>query len=184
MVLMDPAFIAGQNYNKKQFYVKLYNTKIICAAFMVYYSVDQMSRLYNYISEGISNSMLSLNQNFLESSFIFTPFQGSLSSEVSLGEMLSPKEAYWLDPTGCFEVTKELNLAKKSRCCPCKMLAGIYPGLHDFFVTRCGVPDLPSFTKYVDVLLELSSVALATKASYLVKLSHFCLGTLVQYNIM
>jgi hypothetical protein len=142
-----------------------------------------MSRLYNYISEGIANSMLSLNQNFLRSRFIFTPIQGSLSSEVSLGEMLSPKEVYWLDPTGCFEMTKELNLAKKSRCHPCRMLAAIYPGLRDFFVTRCGVSDLPSFTGYADILLELSIVALATKASHLVRLSHFCFSTLVQYNI-
>lgn len=170
---MGPDLSAAQNYSNKQFFVKLYNPKVTCAAFSVYYSVDQMSRLYNYISEGIPNSMLSLNQNFLASRFIFTPFQGSLSSEVSLGEMLSPKEVYWLDPTGCFEATKELNLAKKSRHRPCRMLAAIYPGLHDFFVTRCGVPDLPSFTKYVDVLLELSNVALATKASHLVKLSHF-----------
>jgi hypothetical protein len=153
-----------------------------------------MSRLYNYISEGIANSMLSLNQNFLESRFIFTPIQGSLSGkvslgdmlisrEVSLGEMLSLEEVYWLDPTGCFEMTKELNLAKKSRRHPCRMLAAIYPGLRDFFVTRCGVPDLPSFTKYADILLELSNVALATKASHLVRLSHFCFSTLVQYNI-
>ncbi|KAJ4778054.1 hypothetical protein LUZ62_062311 [Rhynchospora pubera] len=131
-------------------------------------SVDQMSRLYNYISEGIANSLLSLNQNFLGSTFIFTPFQGSLSSDVSLGKMLSAKEVYWLDPTGCFEMTKELVLASKSKRCPCKMLAAVYPGLRDFFVTRCGVPDVPPFTKYVDILLDLSTVASPTKASHLV----------------
>ncbi|KAJ3681637.1 hypothetical protein LUZ60_014210 [Juncus effusus] len=130
-------------------------------------SVDQMSRLYTYISDSISNSTLTLNQEFLKSPFVFAPIQSSLSSQTVRGEFLSPKDVYWLDPTGCFDKTKELIISKKRKPIQCKMLACVYPGLCEFFVNKCGVNEFPSFGMYVDLLLDLSKVASPSEASHL-----------------
>ncbi|OMO88616.1 hypothetical protein COLO4_20180 [Corchorus olitorius] len=46
-----------------------------------------------------------------------------------------------------------------------RSLSNVYPGLHDFFVNECKVPEKPSFCGYLDILVQLSKHSLPSKAA-------------------
>ncbi|XP_073014216.1 protein NO VEIN isoform X1 [Typha latifolia] len=131
-------------------------------------SAAQMSKFYTFISDGVASSKVNINLELISSSFIFTPFWGARSTEVISGVLLSPKDVYWHDPTGCFDMTKEFISTKKNYSLLSKMLSAVYPSLHDFFVKACGVPDVPSLYGYFEILLQLSSVVSPLQAAKLV----------------
>lgn len=130
-----------------------------------------MSKFYTFISDGVATSKLKMNEEFLSSSFLFIPYiSAAMHNDVVSGTFFSPKDVYWHDPTGCVDKTKEVFLQrismKMTNCLPCKALSTIYPSLHDFFVNVCGVCEIPPFRSYLQILLQLSAVALPSQAAY------------------
>jgi len=131
-----------------------------------------MSKFYTFISDGLIRSKVKIDDEFTSSSFIFVPFLGNFRhSDTVSGLFLSPKELYWHDPTGCVDKTKELNSlcsTKDNDSVPSKALSTIYPGLYDFFVNVCGVPKTPPCGSYLQMLLQLSSIAPPSEAGHVV----------------
>ncbi|WOL09515.1 hypothetical protein Cni_G18268 [Canna indica] len=134
-------------------------------------SAIQMSRFYSFISEGVSASRVNITKEFISSSFIFVPFANtstSKPSDTTAGTFLSPKDLCWNDPTGCIDKTKEVlqrTQRKHLDSLPCQALSIVYPGLHEFFVQVCHVHEVPTFGSYLQILLQLSSVALPSQAA-------------------
>ncbi|KAJ6836182.1 uncharacterized protein M6B38_326795 [Iris pallida] len=132
-------------------------------------SILQMSKFYSFLSDGFTMSNLKIPEEFISGSFIFVPFLSSFKHEDDMpGIFLSPKELYWQDPTGCVDKMKELvhlYTSTTTSSLPCKTLAAYYPSLHDFFVNMCTVQEVPSFSSYLQILLQLSSVALPSQAA-------------------
>jgi len=48
---------------------------------------------------------------------------------------------------------------------PRRMLSMAYPSLHEFFTEICGVPKVPTTSQYLEILLQLSSVALPSQVA-------------------
>lgn len=104
--------------------------------------------------------------------FIFVPCASDSSREDAIpGAFLSPQEVYWYDSTGSMD-QMELNdqdrvsdIASSLR----KMLRNFYPNLHDFFVNECGVDEIPPFLSYLEILLQLSTIALPHQAAKTVR---------------
>ncbi|KAJ0989891.1 hypothetical protein J5N97_008247 [Dioscorea zingiberensis] len=134
-------------------------------------STAQMSKFYAFISDKIEN--LQITKDFVSSPFIFIPFDNSSRCNDGVpGILLSSKDVYWHDPTGCTDKMKEMSRlctsVREIGCLPCKALTTVYPGLHDFFVKTCGVPTVPPFGSYLPILLQLSTVSLPSQSAYLV----------------
>ncbi|KAJ0989893.1 hypothetical protein J5N97_008249 [Dioscorea zingiberensis] len=134
-------------------------------------STAQMSKFYAFISDKIEN--LQITKDFVSSPFIFIPFDNSSRCNDGVpGILLSSKDVYWHDPTGCtdkmMEISRLCTSVREIGCLPCKALTTIYPGLHDFFVKTCGVPIVPPFGSYLPILLQLSTVSLPSQSAYLV----------------
>jgi hypothetical protein len=72
---------------------------------------------------------------------------------------MSSKDLYWHDPTGCSEMADGFVSVKRTML-PRRMLSMAYPTLQEFFTEICDVPKIPSTSHYVEILLQLSSVAL------------------------
>lgn len=128
-------------------------------------SVHQMCKFYTFVSEGLADTKIDIRREFVSCSSIFTPLLHPRSSEVILGNFLSPKELYWHDPTGCYETTEQFVSVKKS-IFPRKMLCAAYPSLCEFFVEACGVPKVPTIPDYVEMLLRLSNAALPSQVAH------------------
>lgn len=129
-----------------------------------------MSKFYSFIWTETGNSGQTIAKEFLSGPFIFVPYTfGSRHEDVVFGMLLPPEDVYWNDATGSVEQMKEILP-------PCdsvgvvdhpvsKTLCNIYPGLHDFFVNGCGVQEIPSFRSYVEILVQLSAIALPSQAA-------------------
>ncbi|KAL5848549.1 hypothetical protein ACOSQ4_006562 [Xanthoceras sorbifolium] len=133
-------------------------------------SIAQMSRLYTYIWNEMAASKHKIAEELLSESFIFVPYtSGFRHEDVVSGVFLSSEEVYWHDSTGTIDLMKEMqpqcSSIGLSQYPLTKTLCSVYPGLHEFFVKRCGVPEGPSFRSYVEILLELSTVALPSQAA-------------------
>ncbi|CAL9130952.1 unnamed protein product [Musa acuminata var. zebrina] len=135
-------------------------------------SVNQMSKFYTFIWDGVATSRLNINKEFISSCFIFVPFLNtSTSKNATYGTFLSPKDVFWHDPTGCVDKVKEVLQCiqkRKSDFLPCEMLSSVYPGLREFFVQVCHVHEVPPFGSYLQILLQLSSVTLPSQAAHAV----------------
>ncbi|KAK1385201.1 Sacsin [Heracleum sosnowskyi] len=136
-------------------------------------SISQMSKLYTCVSNEIVASKSKVMSTLTSGAFIFVPYlAGSLSQDVVSGVLLSPEEVYWHDLTGSVDQIEgkcpSTDLVGKTHG-PCSnMLKSIYPGLHDFFVNECGVQESPPFRNYLQILQQLSAVALPSQAAKIV----------------
>ncbi|TYH83645.1 hypothetical protein ES332_D02G145400v1 [Gossypium tomentosum] len=134
-------------------------------------SVAQMSRLYTFIWSEVRNSRKEIAEEFHAASSIFVPYKlASRPDDVVSGLFLSSKEVYWHDSTGAMDETYNHSQSGSSENqCPLnRTLSNIYPGLRDFFVNECKVPEKPSFCNYLDILLQLSAVTLPSQAAHAV----------------
>ena len=77
---------------------------------------------------------------------------------------MSSKDLYWHDPTGCSEMMDAFVSVKRTMF-PRRMLYAAYPRLHEFFTEICGVPKIPTTSDYLEILLQLSSVALPSQVA-------------------
>ncbi|KAK1591130.1 hypothetical protein Q3G72_002764 [Acer saccharum] len=133
-------------------------------------SIAQMSRFYTFIWNEMVASKHEIGEELLSGPFVFVPYISCFRHEdVVSGVFLSSEEVYWHDSTGTIDLMKEMQ----PRCSSigvtqlplAKNLCNVYPGLHEFFVKNCGVHDSPSFRSYLEILLELSTVALPSQAA-------------------
>lgn len=109
-------------------------------------------------------------EEFHSGPFIFVPIVAdSRHEDVVSGVFLSPKEVYWHDPIG--SVDKDVSLANMVDCPIIKTLCNIYPGLKKFFIDECGMHEYPPLCSYLQILKQLSAVALPSQASDIV--SHY-----------
>ncbi|XP_058085497.1 protein NO VEIN isoform X2 [Magnolia sinica] len=133
-------------------------------------SIAQMSKFYTFIWDGMATSKGKVAEVFRSGPSIFVPFiNRSRHDDVVSGIFLSPGEMYWHDPTGCVDRTKELVRqcsTTNESCHPSsKTLADVYPNLYEFFVNECGIRKIPSLDRYLQILLQLSSIALPSQAA-------------------
>uniref|UniRef100_A0A1D1Z6Y8 Sacsin n=1 Tax=Anthurium amnicola TaxID=1678845 RepID=A0A1D1Z6Y8_9ARAE len=138
-------------------------------------STVQMSKLYSFIWEGSTVLKMKIMDEFKSRPLIFVPSSNnSRSSNTVPGMFVFSNQVYWDDPTGCFEQANEAMVCStftdNSVSITYKTLVAVYPNLHDFFVNECGVLESPPFSSYVQILLQLSSVALPSQAAHLVSI--------------
>ncbi|KAM0901191.1 hypothetical protein ACQ4PT_020148 [Festuca glaucescens] len=126
--------------------------------------MNQMCKLYTFLSEGAANGEINIKRDFLSLCFIFTPVQCSRPTDLVTGRFMSSKDLYWHDPTGSSEMTDAFVSVKRTML-PRRMLSMAYPRLHEFFTEICGVPKIPTTSDYLEILLQLSSVALPSQVA-------------------
>ncbi|TYI36077.1 hypothetical protein ES332_A03G117400v1 [Gossypium tomentosum] len=134
-------------------------------------SVAQMSRLYTFVWSEVRNSRKEIAEEFHAASSIFVPHKlASRPDDVVSGLFLSSKEVYWHDSTGAMDQMYNHSQSglSENQCSLNRTLSNIYPGLRDFFVNECKVPEKPSFCNYLDILLQLSAVILPSQAAHAV----------------
>lgn len=105
---------------------------------------------------------------------VFVPHKiGSRQNDLISGIFLPLGDVYWNDSAGVLDEIKEISsqISSVVESLHRKTLCNIYPGLHDFFVNGCGVPETPSFQEYLKILGQFAhyvSPSCAAKAvSYL-----------------
>ncbi|OIT36630.1 hypothetical protein A4A49_21692 [Nicotiana attenuata] len=130
-------------------------------------SVSQMSRFYTFMWNRMNTSERKVVEALREGPSVFVPskFGASLEDTVP-GVLLSLKEVFWHDSTGSVDQVKMVYSKFDEHSVPypvTRILCSVYPGLHDFFVNRCGVDELPHFHGYLQILLHLSAVALPSQ---------------------
>ncbi|KAI3980369.1 hypothetical protein MKX01_003908 [Papaver californicum] len=133
-------------------------------------SIAQMSKFYSFIWNGIDSSKPKIAAAFSMGPSIFVPLENvSRHDDVVHGMLLPQDDVYWHDPTGSVDLARKLLLQSgsttKSNCHLSNTLAQVYHGLHDFFVHGCGVSQIPSFRSYIQILTQLSDVALPSQAA-------------------
>ncbi|XVE81297.1 hypothetical protein DITRI_Ditri15bG0052600 [Diplodiscus trichospermus] len=132
-------------------------------------SIAQMSRLYTFIWNEVPNSRQKIAEEFHSTSSIFVPYKSdSRPDDMVFGIFLSSKEVFWHDSTGT--VNQIYNHSQSGSFVENqhplnRTLSNVYPGLHDFFVNECKVPERPSFCAYLDILLQLSAFTLPSQAA-------------------
>ncbi|KAL2469415.1 Histidine kinase [Abeliophyllum distichum] len=131
-------------------------------------SVSQMSDFYTFIWKEMATSKQKIMEELHSGLFIFVPCASGYSREDAIpGAFLSPQEVYWYDSTGSMDQLKLIDhdsvsdIASSLR----KMLCNFYPNLHDFFVNECGVDENPPLRSYLQILLQLSTIALPNQAA-------------------
>lgn len=138
-------------------------------------SVAQMSKLYTCMWNEMAALEQKISEVLLAGPFIFVPYaSGSTFDEVVSGVFLSAEEVCWQDPTGAIDLIVEMNQQNRPirwNQLP-KALCNVYPRLFEFFVKRCGVLEIPSSRKYLQILLQLSTVALPSQATTVVSNSY------------
>ncbi|XP_004292523.1 PREDICTED: uncharacterized protein LOC101312697 [Fragaria vesca subsp. vesca] len=133
-------------------------------------SIAQMSKFYTLIWNEMASSKLRIVEEFHSKPSIFVPYASSSRHEdVVSGIFLSPQEVYWHDSTSLVDQIKHIHPQCSSTGVThgplIKTLCNFYPGLHDFFVDGCGVPETPPLRSYLQILLHLSKVALPSQAA-------------------
>ncbi|KAI4303899.1 hypothetical protein MLD38_039480 [Melastoma candidum] len=136
-------------------------------------SLAQMTRLYTFIWEEMASLPRRVVPELRGEKFVFYPTVFKCRSEDMVdGEFCSLDEVCWHDPTGAVEQIYELYSQRRIEDSPnypaIKTLQNVYPGLHDFFVTGCGVLEVPPSHSYFPVLLQLSSTFLPSQAAKIV----------------
>ncbi|KAM7488873.1 hypothetical protein LguiB_026357 [Lonicera macranthoides] len=135
-------------------------------------SLSQMAKFYTFISNQMATSKQKIMENFGTGAFIFVPYSsGSKQEDIVPGVFLTPQEVYWHDSTGSvdqMEVLSPVASPDSTHRSFSKLLCNIYPSLRDFFVNDCGVNQIPSFRSYLQILLQLSTVALPSQVAKMV----------------
>ncbi|XP_050366227.1 protein NO VEIN [Argentina anserina] len=133
-------------------------------------STAQMSKFYTLIWNEMASSKLRIVEEFRSKPSIFVPYaSSSRHADVVSGAFLSPEEVYWHESTSFMDQIKHIHPQCSSTGLThgplIKILCNFYPGLHDFFVNVCGVPETPPLRSYLQILLHLSKVALPSQAA-------------------
>ncbi|XP_022722630.1 uncharacterized protein LOC111279838 isoform X2 [Durio zibethinus] len=132
-------------------------------------SIAQMSRLYTFIWNEVHNSSQKISVEFHSASSIFVPYKlASKPDDLVSGIFLSSKEVNWHDSTGTMDQMynhSQSGVFVENQRPLKRTLSNVYPGLHDFFVNECQVPEKPSFCGYLDILLQLSALTLPSQAA-------------------
>uniref|UniRef100_A0A0V0IZL0 Putative ovule protein n=1 Tax=Solanum chacoense TaxID=4108 RepID=A0A0V0IZL0_SOLCH len=124
-------------------------------------SVSQMSRFYTFMWNTMNISERKVVEELRDAPCVFIPLKFGASLEDAVpGVLLSLKEVFWCDSTGSVDQVKMANTKFVQQHPVTRILCSLYPGLHDFFVNRCGVDEFPHFHGYLQILLHLSAVAL------------------------
>ncbi|KAA8548392.1 hypothetical protein F0562_000076 [Nyssa sinensis] len=135
-------------------------------------SIAQMSKLYTFVRNEMATSKQKIAGELHSGPSIFVPYSGvSRHEDVVPGVFLSPQEVYWHDSTGSMDKMMEINPRFGSSVTHCpltKTLCNIYPGLHDFFVYDCGVDEIPPLRSYLQILQQLSTIALPSQVAKMV----------------
>ncbi|KAM3327145.1 protein NO VEIN-like isoform X2 [Capsicum chacoense] len=131
-------------------------------------SVSQMSRFYTFVWNRMNTSERKVVEELHDGPSVFVPSEFGVSLEdVVPGVLLSLKEVFWCDSTGSVDQVKMVSTKFVQHTVQqhpvARILCNLYPGLHDFFVNRCGVDEFPHFHGYVLILLHLSAVALPSQ---------------------
>ncbi|XP_055813898.1 protein NO VEIN-like isoform X2 [Solanum dulcamara] len=127
-------------------------------------SVSQMSRFYTFMWNRMNTSERKVVEELCDGPCVFVPCQFGASLEDAVpGVLLSLKEVFWCDSTGSVDQVKMVNTKFVQQHPVTRILCSLYPGLHDFFVNRCGVDELPHFHGYLQILLHLSAGALPSQ---------------------
>ena len=120
----------------------------------------------------MATSKQKIVEELLSGPFIFVPYScGSRHEDIVPGVFLSSSEVYWRDLNVSVNQIKEMHPHNGSNMIDrplCKTLSNVYPSLHDFFVSECGVSEIPRLRSYLHILLQLSTVALASQAANMV----------------
>ncbi|GKB89770.1 hypothetical protein Tco_0962042, partial [Tanacetum coccineum] len=132
-------------------------------------SISQMSKLYTYIWNEMSNSKQKIVENLHSQAFIFVPCSFGSTNEVVSGLFLSPTEVYWHDSiVSSMEQAKSTHpqFGQPATQRPfSKMLCNVYAGLQYFFVNEFGVAENPPLRSYLQLLLQLSTESSPSQAS-------------------
>uniref|UniRef100_A0A7N0SZS8 Protein NO VEIN C-terminal domain-containing protein n=1 Tax=Kalanchoe fedtschenkoi TaxID=63787 RepID=A0A7N0SZS8_KALFE len=130
-------------------------------------SIQQMSRLYEFIWNETCSSKHKVLEELLSGPFIFVPEVCDFKhADLVSGTFFSAKEVYWHDFYGLKKLT-ESNCKENGGGfggSP-KVLCNIYPGLHDFFITDCRVNEVPPLHDYLEMLLQLTKSVLPSQAA-------------------
>lgn len=131
-----------------------------------------MCKFYTFLWNEMATSKQKIMEEFHSGPFIFSPIVAvSRHEDVVSGLFLSPKEVYWHDPIGSIDkmdVYLQNSLANVVDCPITKTLCNIYPGLKNFFIDECGIHEYPPLCRYLQILKQLSAVALPSQASDIV----------------
>ncbi|KAL9140420.1 hypothetical protein ABFS82_14G036400 [Erythranthe guttata] len=131
-------------------------------------SMSQMSNFYTFLWKEMTLSKNKIIEELHSGPFIFVPNTSSYPKEDLVhGTFLSPSQVYWHDTIDTVSPVKSVNpVCVSSTSSPQrKMLYNFYPNLHDFFVNECGVDESPPLCSYLQILLELSTIALPHQAA-------------------
>ncbi|KAI3980366.1 hypothetical protein MKX01_003905 [Papaver californicum] len=134
-------------------------------------SITQMSKFYAFVWDAmIESSKGKIIEEFSSRPSIFVPYEAVSGHESMVkGMFLSRDDVYWHDPTGSVDLAKTLllqyGLINGSNCHLINTLAQVYHGFRDFFVDECRVRKIPPFKNYIQILLQLSHVALPSQAA-------------------
>ncbi|KAM1036680.1 hypothetical protein ACFX2C_031574 [Malus domestica] len=130
-------------------------------------SLTQMFKFYSLVWNEMAPSKQIIMDEFHSGPSIFVPYQSGFSHEdVVSGVFLSTEEVYWDDSSNFIKAVRpECSSTAVNHIPLNKMLRNIYPGLHDFFVGHFGVLETPPFRSYLQILLDLSNVALPSQAA-------------------
>ncbi|CAN6347979.1 unnamed protein product [Urochloa humidicola] len=126
-------------------------------------SISQMSELYSLSWKMVSST--EKPKHLISSIYIFLPFVNPPDqTEAVPGIFLSPAQVYWDDPTSCLDLINKRDPKGFQTC----TISSLYPNLHDFFVTACGVLESPTSDEYFEILLQISHVKSPKEAAHAV----------------
>ncbi|KAG8375990.1 hypothetical protein BUALT_Bualt09G0016500 [Buddleja alternifolia] len=132
-------------------------------------SVTQMSNFYAYLWKAMAISKKKVIEELHSGPFIFVPYTSSCSHEdVVPGALLSPQDVYWHDGIASIDQMKSVHpecVTSIASSPHGKMLSNFFQNLHDFFVNECGVDERPPLCSYLQILLQLSTIALPHQAA-------------------
>ncbi|KAI3935471.1 hypothetical protein MKW98_027611, partial [Papaver atlanticum] len=136
-------------------------------------SIAQMSKFYSFIWNEMDSSKSKIAAAFSMGPSIFVPLENvSRHDDVVHGMLLSQDDVYWHDPTGSVDLARKFILQSgsinKINCHLSNTLAQVYHGLHDFSVHGCGISQTPPSKSYIQILMQLSDVALPSQAAKVV----------------
>ncbi|GFQ03122.1 hypothetical protein PHJA_002456000 [Phtheirospermum japonicum] len=126
-------------------------------------SVSSMSNFYTLLWKGMATSKKMIIEELQSGPFIFVPYKSVCSHEDNVdGALLSTQEAYWHDNICSKDQVNAVHPESGPRMAgrpPRTMLCNFYPNLHQFFVDECEVDETPPLCSYLQILLQLSTIA-------------------------
>ncbi|KAL0904100.1 hypothetical protein M5K25_026173 [Dendrobium thyrsiflorum] len=133
-------------------------------------SIFQMNKIYTFVQEELAKSKEKIT-DVKSDIVIFVPSVCKYENQDAVsGTFMLPDKLCWHDGTGCVgrlrELTHSHDPASATKLPACLTLSILYPGLYDFLVNYCGVPEAPSFCAYLSILRHLSFVALPSEVAH------------------